>query len=468
MTEAKAPPKIDTSRLSFGDQWDMIRAEGRYYPADWIERVLGVTLTSDQRACADAIVEHQYCHWRAAHATGKTYLLAAVALCWGCCYDDAQIITTATVGRQVRRQLWGTMPLLFSRARNNGWPLPGEMQTLTWVISERAGAAGFSTNNVDAYTGDHGEHVLFLLDEGQGIEQEIVDGTETSMQSPSARCIFAGNPVRPEGAFYEAWKSGEWHCLKLAAERHPNIIEGREVIPGAITPEWIERMARVHGRTSPWYIGRVDGEFPENASWGLFNGAHLTAAVERWNPNLPPRGERRLAIDVAGMGDDLTVWAVGDAVAMRHIESAQIMNPLSVAVRGQKIAQDWNVTAENIYVDMTGEGHGTVAKFREMGMDVVGVHFGESADDKEQYANRRAEMYKGAANALDPAKGGEYAIPDHERLVTDCRAISYTFDGKGRYLIEPKDKIKKRTGTSPDFSDALALLFYPRREAWVF
>jgi len=462
MTESQTTPPIPQS------DWVAIRADGQAFPACWIETVLGIRLTDDQRLCADDVPVYQYNHWRAAHATGKTFLLACMALQWGTCYDDAQIITTAAVGRQVRRQLWGLLPNLYTRARGRGYPIPGEMQTTTWAISDIASAAGFSTNNVDAFTGDHGPHVLYLLDEGQGIEQEIVGGVMTSMQSPESRCIFAGNPVRAEGAFYDAWKSDLWHCRKLPAETHPNVLFNQEIIPGAITRPWIADMAKQYGETSPWFIGRVNGEFPENASFGLFNGGHLASAVNRYDINAPRRGDRIMGIDVAGQGDDLTVWGIRDDVQLRHMESEQIMDPLSVAVRGRTIAKDWGVEPHNIRVDMTGEGHGTVAKFREMGLDVIGVHFGESAEDSNQYANRRAEMYKGAAAAIDPAKGGSFALPDHTMLIEDCRSISYKFDKHGRYQIESKEAIKKRTGRSPDFSDMLALLFYPKREVWVY
>ena len=40
--------------------------------------------------------------------------------------------------------------------------------------------------------------------------------------------------------------------------------------------------------------------------------------------------------------------------------------------------------------------------------------------------------------------------------------IEYEYDSKERYLILPKDVIKKEYGVSPDYADALALTFFDK------
>jgi len=442
-----------------------VHAAGRFEPAWWVETALGVTLTPDQREYFDALPGHRRVHLRSGHGTGKTFALAATALWFGSTRCPARIITTAAVGRQVRRQLWGELPLLHAQARV---PLPGRVQMQSWELPEGGYAVGFSTDHTDRFTGVHGENVLFLLDEGQMVPAEILLGMKTSLQSQGVLCIFAGNPVARTGAFWDEYESGRWHCMKFSAERHPNVVEGREVIPGAVTGDWIEEMRQEWGEASPAYVGRVTGEFPEAGSYGLIEPGWLTEAVARYNGGVARTiGSPVLGIDVAGFGDDLSVWIVRDDASVLCIESEQIMDPVQVAKRGLRLAVEWKVAPENVHIDMTGEGHGTVAYCHERGVLAHGVHFGGRAWNSSLYVNCRAEMYCQLRDALNSAKGGQLALTEHKSLLAELRATGYKFDAKERYQITAKEEIKKRLGRSPDYADALALTFTTGARAWV-
>jgi hypothetical protein len=45
-------------------------------------------------------------------------------------------------------------------------------------------------------------------------------------------------------------------------------------------------------------------------------------------------------------------------------------------------------------------------------------------------------------------------------LATELAAPTYAIDGKGRAVVEPKDRFKKRLRRSPDHADALGLFCY--------
>jgi hypothetical protein len=65
-------------------------------------------------------------------------------------------------------------------------------------------------------------------------------------------------------------------------------------------------------------------------------------------------------------------------------------------------------------------------------------------------------MYFRAAEWIK--RGG--CMPKDDDLLRELPVIEYTFDSKGRLLIEPKDEIKaKLNGQSPDKSDAFVLTF---------
>ncbi|MBR4592308.1 MAG: hypothetical protein IKO35_03785 [Elusimicrobiaceae bacterium] len=51
------------------------------------------------------------------------------------------------------------------------------------------------------------------------------------------------------------------------------------------------------------------------------------------------------------------------------------------------------------------------------------------------------------------------ALPDITELKADLCQTTYDYDAAGRLRLEPKEKLKARTGKSPDLADALALTF---------
>ena len=83
------------------------------------------------------------------------------------------------------------------------------------------------------------------------------------------------------------------------------------------------------------------------------------------------------------------------------------------------------------------------------------VNFGEAALSTGRYANIRAEMYFKCRDWL--TSGG--ALPKNAELKTELSTVEYKFNPSGRIILEPKEKLKERTGKSPDLADALALTF---------
>ena len=82
------------------------------------------------------------------------------------------------------------------------------------------------------------------------------------------------------------------------------------------------------------------------------------------------------------------------------------------------------------------------------------MHFAGEAHNKTRYVNKRAEMYFEAVEWIK--RGG--ALPESPELLAALTATTYTFQGD-RFLIEPKDQVKRKLGYSPDEADAFVLTF---------
>jgi hypothetical protein len=107
----------------------------------------------------------------------------------------------------------------------------------------------------------------------------------------------------------------------------------------------------------------------------------------------------------------------------------------------------------------------------------VGVKASESAKgltdltEQRTFANMRAYLYWAIRDALDPALGGELALPPADELTQDLTEVHWSTRSNGDIIIEEKEKIKKRLGRSPDYGDAVANTFSGKRkhkEAEVF
>ena len=61
-------------------------------------------------------------------------------------------------------------------------------------------ALGFSTTSIERASGQHNEHLLVVVDEASGVEEEIWDAIESLGYE---RLVAIGNPIRAEGRFVD-------------------------------------------------------------------------------------------------------------------------------------------------------------------------------------------------------------------------------------------------------------------------
>lgn len=160
---------------------------------------------------------------------------------------------------------------------------------------------------------------------------------------------------------------------------------------------------------------------------------------------------RILGIDPARFGDDRSVIFPRQGLQAFDPLVFRGMDNMDLAARVAAKIEEWKPDA--VFCD-AGNGSGVIDRLRQLGYDVIEVHFGGKATDP-RYLNKRAEMW---FEVRDWLKNGG-AIPNIVDLKQDLAAPIYWFDAAGRIQLEPKDDIKKRGLPSPDLADALALTF---------
>ena len=227
----------------------------------------------------EAVRDHQYVAVRAGHSVSKTFSLGRIIVPWfKVCHTPSTVVTTAPSDNQVRNQLWREIRAAHSGAKVE---LGGKMNKVDWdavpskeVLAslppedrpnwEKNFAIGFSTSpdstaeHATKMQGWHNEWVLVVLDEACGILPAIwrtaMEGLITDAQ---CKVIAIGNPTDPDCDFADACRSSDeelmegnepytsdkgWHVITIAATDTPNYKEGRRVIPGLASREWVEKI----------------------------------------------------------------------------------------------------------------------------------------------------------------------------------------------------------------------------------
>lgn len=164
-----------------------------------------------------------------------------------------------------------------------------------------------------------------------------------------------------------------------------------------------------------------------------------------------------MGIDCAGYGADKNAFVVVNGREIVDIELVQVGDSFSLANVATNLIQKHGVAIVNI--DITGStvnGLFDILKTRHGNkIQINGINFAQSANDKDKYANARAEMY---LNLSEKIKGGFY-IKDTD-IREELVITQYYINNTGRICLQPKAEIKEILGHSPDTTDALALSLY--------
>jgi hypothetical protein len=231
----------------------------------WVfaEEWLGIpktNFTPDQVAIVDAIRDNSRVAVTSGNGTGKSWLAAFLALWFGYCHYGSKVIVTSAVFSQVENGIFPEMRKMHALAKR---PLGGKVLTKkiepdpndpTWFI------LGMATDEATNFQGKHAPWVLIILDEATGIEPEIWEAAGLMAIGPNDRILAMGNPTDAGSRFFtECEIPGRWTRLTISGENHPNFIQRRVVIPGAITYERIQELEREYGRDHPVFQARVLG-----------------------------------------------------------------------------------------------------------------------------------------------------------------------------------------------------------------
>ena len=366
-------------------------------------------------------------------------------------------LCTAPTFRQVRHVLWRQIHRLY---RNAADVLGGTMLDTRWDLAEDRFALGLSANDADQFQGFHCDNILVVLDEAEAVAEPIYEAAEAVMTSANSTLLLIGNPTTTDGGFHRAFhrERGIYETITISALESPNVVEGRVVIPGLTTAEWVEERRKIWGEDSEMFRARVMGEFPDRGEQNLIAISDIDDAT--YPPGDVPAPSDRyepvvIGVDVARFGPDRSVLLTrrGDVVVdIRVYHGFDI-----TAVAGASIVAARDTRPRELIVDETGLGSGVVDILREQGQPVYGFNgAGKPLKEEVTCANLRAEGYWTLARRF---RDHTIRIPRDVELIAELASLRYRYNSRGKVLMESKESMKKRGLPSPDKADALMLAF---------
>jgi len=256
-----------------------------------------------------------------------------------------------------------------------------------------------------------------------------------------------GNAMR-RNHFYKDSLNPNYH--------HINIDCNQGIREGRITQQFIDEM-----RNKPMFSMLYENKFPpqDAVDSGGFAPLYIDDELnDKMVSKIDLFGELRMGCDVAGEGSNYSV------ITLRGKNGARILykenNPDTMNFVGIIVDQYRKNQPKRIYIDKVGIGKPVYDRLRELPelyingeSIVVGVMAGESPEDKENYFNKRAEMFW---------RQKEWLITSHleGNDWLDLLDVRYKIQSDKKVKIKGKEEMIKEGIMSPDVADSLSLTFY--------
>ena len=406
-------------------------------PLTFATDVLNVRLWSKQEEVLAAVPDHQRVAVKSGNGLGKGFCASVAVLWFLYTHDPAIVLSTAPTFRQVQHVLWRQVRQLHRRAKDT---LKGKLISTRWDLAEDRYAMGLSADTADEFQGFHSPNMFIVVDEAEGVSDEIYEAIEGVMTSAQCRLLLIGNPTTVTGVFRRAFheESHLYYNVTISALDSPNVTAGKVEVPGLTTARWVNERKEIWGEDNPLYRARVLGEFPDLAEDALIRLSEIEAAGKREQPSssadpaadqsksasadpaptpgsneeLPPsvdaaqfgfgsprdanadpvNGEEVvLAVDVARFGSDRSVILRRRGQRVEEIRTFQKLDTMQLT--GWVAAAIQEFQPDRVCIDEIGVGAGVVDRLREQGYQVKGINVARWARQDKLFANLRAEGY---------------------------------------------------------------------------
>jgi hypothetical protein len=436
---------------------------------------------------------------------------------------DTKVLCTSTTLRESRKRIWGSIEDYWNALPDEVRELGKLVSSLGLIrLNEAVGVRGSEKCGIELIPGEKkrekeatgkiigikNRRVFLIADELPELSPAIMQAAISNLTAnPFCQAIGLGNPA----SYYDAhgifstpkagWKSVtpedfEWetiygHAIRFDATLSPNVVNNDDsLFPWLPTVKRLSEAKANMGENSFGFWRQWRGFFPpEGGEQTVFSetdiiyfGCERTdvewaappVPVMGTDPGFTNDGDRTIAV-FGLFGEEresgLSILLLtGYEVLKDDITNKTVPRNFQIAREMKKQGELRGVTARHASVDTSGSPAFGDIVAREWSSEVYRGQFGgkstmkrvgeDRAMAKDRYANRATELWFEARNYMEfgQIRG---VCPDLARELTARRYTTGATAGSvdATVAIEPKKKMKGRTGASPDIADAFLMLF---------
>ena len=363
---------------------------------------------------------------------------------------------------------------------------------------------GQTYQGMSEFVGIKNRHVRLLADELSLMPKTFIDTISNLNKNTDFKCVGSGNPkdttdalgvlCEPaahlggwDGGIDQTPKTKTWEirfpkgiCVQLPGSDSPNL-DGRLGIP-IITQEQIDSDIAFYGRDSLQYTMMDEGRMPRGLGARRVITRQLClkhSAMEDpiWLNNTRTRIG---CLDAAyrGVGGDRCVFmelhfgensernqilALIEAMVIPITDQIKDSPEDQIAIKVREECERRVIRPENMGFDSTGRGTLMSSFARLWSPNVVPIEFGGSPTDrpvsngidmlcKNYYSKFVTELWYSVRLLIE---SDQFRGMNEDVMMEGC-SREWTFVGGNKIEVEPKEKMKLKTGRSPDLFDCLA------------
>lgn len=464
-------------------------------PVEFCKDILDMQLIWEgQERIFRSVVENKRTTVPSGHSTGKSASASALTLWWLATRYKGRVLVTAPTFRQLMSVYYAEVNKWYNKSLLkdfNVFNMKSQSMTINDNdLSKEWYMLPISPKTPDALQGQHGDksedvrkimydlgieeinsdsdikdvisklknhsddensndNLLVIIDEGSGVSQDIMEVLEGTDYT---RLIIFGNMTKNTGMFYDsAYRSkGAFEVIRLSSYDSP-----------FMSYEQITYLENRYGKDSNVVKVRLKGEAPDGENDTIISRSLLESCIdlEIKEENLLSEEEINIGVDVARYGDDNSqIYARKGNYLISNISirKKSTMRTAGEVMRISKENKDLDIYYK---IDTVGVGSGVYDRIEEQeedNMNLIEIINNERADDDEEYANKITELFFTFKEKLE---NGFVSMIDDEELIEDLAGRRYSFDSKGRFIIESKDEFKKRFKRSPDKGDCWLMMW---------
>lgn len=435
-----------------------------------------------------------------ATGTGKSFG-AGVAVLWFLgCWENSRVFSYAPKEDQLRLYMWAEIAELWPRFHAHFPTADLSDLRIRMYGTDKWSAHGVATQvkqgeeSATRAQGAHAPHMLHITEETPGIPTPVMTAIRNTRGGSHNLHLALGNPDNIQDPLHNFCEQPTTTAIRVSAQDHPNVVTGRDVIPGAVTRRGIALIAQEDAPGTPMYESRVRGISPAESVYALIQTKWLEAAAAKYEARLKlalaRREPRALGVDVANSED-------GDKAAKAYMRGPVLTRVIAFQcpdsnALGREVAVEITndldpIDPQAVGVDPVGVGAGTVNELegRKVGGEpaplMIRRLFGSASPvqqaargddgaafswvpDANRFLNLRSQM---AWQLREDIRMGRWFGAKDKKLWRQLTAWQFKVEG-GKVIVESKKDMMKRTGSdSPNDFDAVMYANWvrPRAEA---